>query len=95
MKDFPKDELEDIRYRENFYIEDTRKNTFVSEDELKNGIFENIRTKLLEEETFLVPYYKGEIVPQEAKSEQNIDDFASPYAFIETGVFFIYGIALL
>ena len=72
MKDFPKDELEDIHYRENLYIEDTRKNTFVSEDELKNGIFGNMRTKLLEEETFLVPYYKGEIVPLDAKNEQNI-----------------------
>ena len=80
LKDFPESELESLSYRENLYMEDTRKNTYVSEDELKNGIFGNMRTKLLEEEIFLAPHYQAKSITLDKNENQSIT-IIEAYAF--------------
>ena len=63
IKDLSKDDLESIRTRENQYLEDTKANTRVSEDELENGIFGSFRNKILEDKTLLLPFYQGKAIP--------------------------------
>ena len=61
LRDFTKEDLEFIEIHED--INEAQKTTRITEDERKNGIFGNFRKKLLEEETLLLPYYKGKEIP--------------------------------
>jgi len=59
LNNFPQDKLELIRIAENQTRESTRATTVVSENEKREGIFEHVRNKLLEENTLLFPFYQG------------------------------------
>lgn len=81
LRDFDSDDLNNISFIENEYMEDTRNKTFVSKDEEKNGIFGDMRNKLLTERTLMMPYYKGEKIPfRNKEGSSNIKLYAADYA---------------
>ena len=63
LRDMTDSAVNFIRRREDLYMEDTAAKTRVTEAERKNGIFGNMRETLLTENTLLIPYYKGEVMP--------------------------------
>lgn len=63
LRDFDSSELQYIRSMENQHLEDTKRRTQVTEAELRDGIFGNLRNQLLREETLLVPYYQNREIP--------------------------------
>jgi len=78
LRDFEVHILQEINDVENKYIEDTRSKTHITEAEEINGIFGNMRNKLLSENTVMVPYYRGEEIPYgNLEGSTNIAVFAS------------------
>ena len=73
LRDIPEEELEYIKNKEDHYIEDTRSKTLITEDELKNGIFGNLRETILSDDIIMIPYYQDSAVPLNEKSEYCIE----------------------
>ena len=69
LRDFEPFEIEEISFRENRYMENTRSRTHVTEAEEINGIFGNMRNQLLVEKTIMVPYYRNKPVPRYSMEE--------------------------
>ena len=63
LRDLNSGVRQSIRDKENQYKEDTLSKTLVTDEERKNGIFENLRNRLLREETLMVPYYLDKEIP--------------------------------
>ncbi|MCL1816477.1 MAG: hypothetical protein FWG43_02605 [Clostridiales bacterium] len=78
LRDFDTEIFQYIRSTEDRYMEDTRRKTRVSQGEQENGIFGNMRKKLLAEETIMAPYYQGrEMVYWNREGVSNITLFVS------------------
>jgi len=63
LENFPAEKLEKIREWERDNMSTLRQETHVSEDEEREGIFDYVRNKLLEEKTLIMPFYRGEQAP--------------------------------
>lgn len=63
LRDYDMSNLEDVRFIEDQYLEGTRSKTRVTKDELRDGIFGNLRNQLLREERLMVPYYQNKEMP--------------------------------
>ena len=67
----------EIKEIENMYISDISNVTLVQQNELKNGIFENFRQKLLEENKVMIPFFDNSIAITNSTSEYNIEIYPS------------------
>ncbi|MBR6807463.1 MAG: hypothetical protein IKM46_03680 [Clostridia bacterium] len=57
-----KEKLEKITEIEKKYLYDTSKKTFVSDDEIVNGIFGNFRNNILDSSRYMIPFINGKSV---------------------------------
>jgi len=64
-------ELIYLRTIENEYMFKDERNTYISKDEQKNGIFGNLLYTILKDKNILVPFYKGQIIDRVYHPESN------------------------
>ena len=63
IRDIHEHQLNMINNWENEWMDDTLSKTRVTKDERRNGIYGNVRNRLIAEKRMLIPYYQGEPLP--------------------------------